>query len=458
MLFNSQVFILVFLPLVLAVYFLAPNARSRQWAIIVLSFGFYGYADLRFLPLLAFSIVVNWGLAHALTTRDRGDAAWLGIAVNLGLLGYFKYRDFFLDNINALLHQPYEHQTLILPIGISFFTFQQISYLVDLRAGRAPLYDFRHYCFYVSYFPQLIAGPIVRHNELIPQLDAAPDRTRLAEHMGRGAVMFIIGLSKKVLFADRFAEHVNAVYAAANHGAVATLDAWTGTLSFAFQIYFDFSAYSDMAIGLALIMGLHLPINFNAPYRSASVREFWRRWHMTFSRFLRDYLYIPMGGNRHGMTRQLSATMTTMGLCGLWHGAGWNFVLWGLWHGVGISVNVLWGKLDRPVPRLAAWPLTLLFVLLGWVLFRAQTFDAAMTVYQAMVGFAANAAPAAHGFKAQLAGLAGILVLFAPPSQRLALDLLAPSRWVAAAASVVLVFVVLEVGKGQPVEFIYFEF
>lgn len=459
MLFHSQLFILAFLPIALAAFFTVRQPGARQWVTIALSMAFYAAADVRFLPLLAGSILVNWVLAHAiLHVRGRRLALWIAIAANLAVLGWFKYRGFLFENWSALTGGIWEPSPLLLPIGISFFTFQQISYLVDLHAGRAPLHGFRVYAFYVSYFPQLVAGPIVRHNELIPQIGDDPLRPGASERVSRGLVLFVIGLVKKFAIADQLAPHADAVWNAAGSGAVTTIDAWTGTVAFALQIYFDFSGYSDMAIGLAAMMGIMLPYNFDAPYRATSVREFWRRWHMTLSRFLRDYVYIPLGGNRHGLTRQLAALMTTMGLCGLWHGAGWPFVVWGLWHGIGLAAVTLWARTGLRVPEFLGWAMTLVFVLLGWVFFRSETFAIAGTMFTAMAGQAAPGAATVGDFDVLLTLAATAVVFLLPTSQHVAFKALVPQRALAALASVALVAILLEVGKGQPASFIYFAF
>lgn len=460
MLFHSQVFILLFLPVALAAYYATRGTEARQAVVIALSLFFYAWADIRFLPLLVCSILLNWTLAHAIREHGSRLALWVGVGANLGLIGYFKYKNFFLESLTALTGGTFEPTPLLLPIGISFFTFQQISYLVDVRRGVAPVYGLRKYAFYVAYFPQLIAGPIVRHNELIPLLALDPLRPGVAERVSRGAVLFVIGLVKKFAIADRMAPHANDVFAAVAGGVpVGTADAWTGALAFTLQIYFDFSAYSDMAIGLAMMMGLGLPYNFDAPYRATSIRDFWRRWHVSLSRFLRDYLYIPLGGSRHGLPRQMMAQFVTMTLCGLWHGAGWTFLAWGAWHAAGMMANTLWSAAGRRLGAWLAWPLTLLFVVFGWVLFRAESLTAAGQLWLSMVGGAAGETTAAiGGFSPSLAVAAGLIACLGPTSQAIALERLPAWRPVAAVAALCLFVVILEIGKGQPIEFIYFEF
>ena len=468
MLFHSQAFLFVFLPLVWFGWAALRGSESRRetW-IILASIAFISWWDWRFTPLLVGSIIVNWLLGAAIL-RHRGRRAagvyfWAGVAANLAVLGGFKYLAFARDILTGLGVDNLANVSVILPIGISFYTFQQISYLADCRKSAAPAYPFRKYAYFVSFFPQLIAGPIVRHNELIPQLGAALAEDERMKRIGQGLVLFIIGLFKKIVIADGLAPHSDAVFAAAGSGVPALADAWTGLLSFALQIYFDFSAYSDMAIGLALLFGLKLPMNFNAPYRAVSMREFWRRWHMTLSRFFRDYLYIPLGGNRHGPARQFAALFVTMALCGLWHGAGWPFVLWGVWHGAGLIINRVWTLTKLPMPTLVGWALTMLFVLLGWVLFRSPDAETYMNFYRGLFSFgelfAAGGAQAAGAApNAAILLIAVLTVLFAPTSQDVVFKKLAPRKATAAALGVGAGALAIMIGGGASVEFIYFQF
>ena len=457
MLFHSQVFILAFLPVALAGYYLfGRSALWRERFLVLTSLTFYSYWDIRFLPLIVGSVCANMLFAQAIRRYKVPHAFWLSIVFNLGLIGYFKYRDFFASNLYELLQLPYQHQTLVLPIGISFFTFQQISYLVDLQRGSAPIYPFRHYALYVTFFPQLIAGPIVRHDELMFQLAESPLRSGLYERMARGMCLFVVGLLKKMI-ADHFAGIADPVFGAAA-GSVTLHDAWSGVLAFTFQIYFDFSAYSDMAIGLGLMFGFWLPLNFDSPYKSASMREFWRRWHMTFSRFLRDYLYIPLGGNRFGYLRQTFAHMVTMLLCGLWHGAGWTFVLWGGMHGVGLIANNTWRRLSLPMHAAVGWVLTMVLVVAGWVLFRSVDLTSAWAMFGSLVGYAPHAETVLGALRYRNFALAAAIVLFSPNSQQLVLERMQPRSWVAVGFAIALVAVFLELGNNDNIEFIYFEF
>ena len=372
MLFHSQSFVLIFLPATVALYYaLARFVVAREWVLIAASLVFYAWWDARFLPLLLGHIVVTWALARAYAQTGRRGLVYLAIVLNFASLCLFKYANFFTDIASGLTGLALARNDIILPIGISFFTFQCVSYLIDLLRGEAPQYPLRRLTLFVVLFPHLIAGPIVRHNEIIPQFDRDPLRQGLEQRLSRGITLFVIGLVLKVLVADNIARHVDRVFVLAAGQTPTLADAWIGAIGFSLQIYFDFSAYSEMAIGIALMLGLHFPMNFAMPYRATSLREFWRRWHMSLSRFLRDYLYIPLGGSRVGFPRFVFASLVTMGLCGLWHGAGWTFVIWGLLHGVGLIVCRAWDQAQLPMPPALGWVLTMLFVVAAFMIFRA---------------------------------------------------------------------------------------
>ncbi|GBE42606.1 peptidoglycan O-acetyltransferase [bacterium BMS3Bbin10] len=461
MLFNSQLFLLLFLPVTLIAYYAFAGSRARrEWLLIAASLIFYGYWDYRLVPLLVGSIAANWILAHAFRAANARLVLVLGVALNLSLIGVFKYADFFAGSLAWVLGAQHSPWNIILPLGISFFTFQQISYLADRYRGEAPVYGFREYFLYVSFFPQLIAGPIVRHNELIFQLELPPLRKGLYERLSRGATLLAIGLVKKVFIADTAARIADPLFASAGAAALSMIDAWVATAAFTFQIYFDFSGYSDMAIGLALMFGLTLPVNFNVPYRAASIREFWRRWHITLSHFLRDYLYIPFGGRRHGKLMQSAALTLTMFLGGLWHGAGWTFVVWGLMHGLGLAVHAWWSRLSGIVlPEWAGWALTMVFVMTGWVLFRAPDFPTAMSILASMFGGNGFAgAASAYGAHPAILVLAAGVALIGPSSQAAALERGYDRPWVAFAVASALTLSVIMVGSRLHSEFIYFQF
>jgi len=343
-------------------------------------------------------VLVNYTLHRVLLqTRDK-TVLVAGIMFNLGLIAYFKYADFFIENANRIGGTDFALLEVALPLAISFFTFQQISFLYDTYAGRVESSDFSRYLLFVVFFPQLIAGPIVMQKETVPQFRLAVFRSSLFLNLSIGATLFAIGLFKKVVLADGIAPYANMVFdlAEAGHGVPAEA-AWIGALAYTFQLYFDFSGYCDMALGIARMFGIRLPINFNSPYKARSITEFWRRWHITLSHFLRDYLYIPMGGNRHGSFRRYVNLAATMLLGGLWHGAGWTFVVWGGLHGLYLVINHAWdglkatgrvpALLPAPLARLLAQALTLLAVVVAWVFFRAESFDAAIAVLSGMAGF-----------------------------------------------------------------------
>jgi len=455
MFFNSHVFLLGFLPPALIFYWLIPRREEvRIWYLIAISLIFYGYWDVSFVPLLIGSVLVNWFAARLYAASGWRAIPIAAIALDLLPLGYFKYGSFFVANANAALGTDFVASRLVLPLGISFFTFHNIMYIADLLRGTAPQYRFRDYALYIVLFPQILAGPLVRHRELIPQIPADPWSGDAAERWGRGLTLIVIGLMKKVFIADSLAQFVTPLFAAAHHQAPSLADSWVATLGFTFQIYFDFSGYSDMAIGIALLFGFMLPFNFDAPYRAVSLRDFWRRWHMTLSRFLRDYLYIPLGGNRHGLAAQLGALLATMLLGGLWHGAGWTFVIWGGLHGAGLAAGVLWRRLLPPMPAGLTWALTFAFVAFAWVFFRAANLDQAMLMLRAMAG--ANGIGAFHHVGP--IALAAAVALLGPTSQVFAFERIRPWRWAAATAAFALSLVLLKLGDGQNYDFIYFQF
>ena len=396
MLFNSYAFIFVFLPLTLAGFFLIgrfSTAYAAAW-LAAASLVFYGYWNVVYVPLLLASIVFNHGVGVRLAARPSRALLTAGVSANLLLLGYFKYADFFVGNLNTL-GIPGEGLTLpgvILPLGISFFTFTQIAFLVDVHQRKAAEPSFIHYGLFVTYFPHLIAGPVLHHKEMMPQFARAESYRFEWENFAVGLTIFFIGLAKKVLIADGVAEYARPVFDAAGKGvALSTIDAWGGALAYTFQLYFDFSGYSDMAIGLSRMMGVRLPLNFASPYKAASIIDFWRCWHMTLSRFLRDYLYVPLGGNRKGPARRYVNLLLTMVLGGLWHGANWTFVVWGALHGFYLLVNHAWRALGWTVMsgrlgRIVSVTLTFLCVVVAWVYFRADTLTQANAIIAAMAG------------------------------------------------------------------------
>jgi len=437
MLFNSHVFILLFLPVVwLGFVWLGRRGASRaaQAWLVAASLFFYAWWDVRYLPLIVGSVTANFALGRAIAAAPPASArrralVALGVAANLGAIAWYKYAHFFVDVSNALTGARLQLGTIVLPLAISFFTFQQIAYLVDVqRSGRAERDPIR-YALFVSFFAQLIAGPIVHHRELLPQLEAPGFGRPARRAVEVGLTLFVVGLFKKVILADGVAAYSTPVFESVALGAMpGAAESWAGALAYTFQLYFDFSGYSDMAVGLGLLFGLRLPINFASPYRSTSIIEFWRRWHITLSRFLRDDLYIPLGGNRHGSFRRYLNLMITMVLGGLWHGAGLTFVAWGFLHGVYLLVDHGWralrvragargGAASRSgvsPGRLAAGALTFVAVVFGWVLFRAEQLGDAWVLVRGMIGLRGlGVVPGGATEIAALAGLAALCV-FAP--------------------------------------------
>lgn len=399
MLFNSYSFLLVFFPVTVFGYFIAGRIGKGAGAawLAACSLFFYAWWDYRYLALLSASICGNY-LAGSYIARTSGSANGrqalsLAITANLMLLGYYKYTDFFISSANSLFATNWPVLAIILPIGISFFTFTQLAYLADSYAGKVKEYRFVYYVLFVTYFPHLIAGPVLHHKEMMPQFDEDLNYRPRASNFAIGLTIFAIGLSKKVLIADNLAGYAAPLFSSQAANPSLFL-AWGGALAYTFQLYFDFSGYSDMAIGLSRIFGVRLPLNFNSPYKSRNIAEFWRRWHMTLSRFLRDYLYIPLGGNRSGSFRRQSNLMITMLLGGLWHGAGWTFVIWGGLHGCFLVINQLWQGLWRrsPIglpPRLGSFlsiTVTFTCVVFAWVYFRAPDIGTANRLASGMLG------------------------------------------------------------------------
>lgn len=444
MVFSSHLFLFYFLPLALGLYYLAP-ARARHLLLTVLSYGFYGWANPLFGLLLLVSTAIDYVCGRALVgwrtdpatgdlprltpdtarTRSQRAAVTVSIVSNLALLGFFKYFNLGVDTFNALAAAFGSSASLdltfrvVLPLGISFYTFQSMSYSIDVYRGQAaPLRSFVDFACYVSLFPQLVAGPIIRYQELADQMRR---RSHTWTLMARGWALFMAGLAKKVLLANPCGKLADAAFGAESLHA---LDAWLGALGYAFQIYFDFSGYSDMAIGLGLMLGFHFPLNFNAPYRATSITDFWRRWHISLSTWLRDYLYLPLGGNRRGAARTYLNLFIVMLLGGLWHGAAWNFVVWGGLHGLLLAAERAGGKraLYGWTPRPVQVGLTFILVLITWVFFRADNLGHALRYLAAMFG--ATAQPAAdlvgvvtrHPIYLAAAALAALVVWRAPSS------------------------------------------
>ncbi|CAA9891395.1 Peptidoglycan O-acetyltransferase [Candidatus Methylobacter favarea] len=404
MLFNSYIFIFTFLPIVFFGFFRIgkhSHALASLW-LATASLFFYGWWDVRYVSLLLGSVVFNYGagylIGHSVARQSGSQSKILlagAITVNLVLLVYFKYINFLADNLNHFAGTSLSIGEVILPLGISFFTFTQIAFLVDTCQGKAKEFNFVHYLLFVTYFPHLIAGPVLHHTEMMPQFAKRNVCHINWDNVSVGLSIFVLGLAKKVFIADTLADFSTPIFSAVAAGGQPMLfEAWISALAYTLQLYFDFSAYSDMAIGLSLMFNVRLPMNFNSPYKATSIIEFWRRWHITLSRFLRDYLYIPLGGSRNGKSRRYLNLMITMLLGGLWHGAGWTYVIWGGLHGLYLLVNHAWRNLKERMgwsdggrlANLGAGALTFIAVVVGWVFFRADSFSSAMAMLYGMLG------------------------------------------------------------------------
>src|SRR6266513_488399 len=431
MLFSSYTFLFQFLPATVLAFAAARRHSPRAGILVLVGAALFFYGAWRpvYLLLFAASVAVNFGLG--LRMEDpfrRRSIGTFGVALNLAVLCYFKYTNFIFDSLNMLTGAPLPFVNIILPLGISFFTFQQIAYLVDVMRGAKVERDIVSYTLFVSFFPHLIAGPLVHHAEMIPQFKRG--RTgRSSVLAARGLAMFAAGLFKKVVIADNLAQFVSPVFAHLDAGGgVTTPWAWLATLAYSLQIYFDFSGYSDMAIGLALLFGIRLPVNFRSPYKARSIIDFWRRWHITLSRFLRDYVYIPLGGSHHGLTLQLCSLLVTMLLGGLWHGANWTFVIWGGVHGLLLAINHLWratalsgvseSLLGAPAYKALCLAVTFLSVMAAWVLFRSQSLAAADFILSGLIG--------ANGFGATMPDY---VLLHGVPAHKLVQALFETQSW-----------------------------
>ena len=453
MLFNSHLFLFAFLPVTLALYHvLARHAdfRLALGALVACSLVFYGWWNPAYLVLLLGSIGGNFLVGRRLIERPDRVLLSIGVGGNLALIGYYKYANFFVDSLDALVGTEHTLHAIVLPLGISFFTFQQITWLVDAHRGDGARYTPLEYAQFVTFFPQLIAGPIVHHHEMLPQFTRHRALSCTSANLSIGLTILVVGLFKKVVLADSVAVYATPVFDAAEGGVAVTIhEAWVGALAYTLQLYFDFSGYSDMAIGLARLFGIVLPMNFASPYKATSVIDFWRRWHMTLSRFLRDYLYVPLGGNRRGEVRRHVNVVATMLLGGLWHGAGWTFVAWGGLHGLYLVINHAWrrwrgarragtGEGATSGGGLAPFSrtLTLLAVIVAWVVFRAESGASALALLRAMAGLDGIPVPDIAGALPLVSSLPGITV--GSPFPNRLVDPLPAVLWIAALSAIAL--------------------
>lgn len=503
MIFSSLEFVFFFLPIVLGVFFAIGSSGAHTLALAWLTLAslfFYSYWNPKYLFLILISIGINYAIGLCIQSFKSRSLRFskalmvLGVIFNVGLLGYYKYVNFLVENLNAIAGTDIVIKQIILPLGISFFTFQQIAYIVDVYRGHITDNNFLRYCLFVTFFPQLIAGPIVHHDEVMPQFAQQDILKPNARAIAIGITIFTIGLFKKVIIADGIAPYANEVFKAAESAKdISFFAAWLGAIAYTFQLYFDFSGYADMSIGIGQMLNIKLPLNFFSPYKSVDMIDFWRRWHMTLSRFLRDYIYIPLGGNRKGHLRRYLNLIATMLIGGFWHGAGWTFVIWGAMHGFYLAINYAWRGLSarfgldnqqsaKGWRSLLAIGVTFIAVVFAWVVFRAESLTGAIYMFQSMLGM--------HGFSSistqkflkidmasnLLLGLA-ILVTFVCPNTYQLLERFRPAletyrvsaplkfqhsfRWIPTQAwSIVigLMFGVSVLGMSKVSEFLYFQF
>jgi D-alanyl-lipoteichoic acid acyltransferase DltB (MBOAT superfamily) len=460
MLFNDYPFLLVFLPAAILLYRLAdPYPQWRIGVLVALSFAFYAYGNPPFILLLAGSILVNWLAALAYTRVEVKAIITAAIVLDLFVLGVFKYANFVGANLGLLLQRPIPTLDVTLPLGISFFTFHHIMYLVDLRKGKAPLYVLERYALYISFFPQALAGPLVRWSEVMEQFGRKVYSPGWQREFCVGLAFIVTGLFEKIFLADRIAQIIDPVYGQAAAGAVSNGDAWLA-LAFNIQVLYDFAGYSDIAIGLGLLFGIKLPYNFNAPFRSTSIQDFWQRWHITLMTFLREYVFFPLVNTRLLPRRFLAvqyfgALLVTMALCGLWHGANWTFVLWGTLHGIALVVCSLWRRYCPRLPPLLGWALTVSFALLTGVIFRAGTLDAAFKIF-AGLAVLPNLEQGRHLLPLVIVALMAFLL---PASQDIIARLMRrPRPWFAALIGVGLLIILVALGEGNVSGFAYYRF
>ena len=459
MLFNSYEFIFLFLPLTFAGFFYLGHQGKKEMAtlwLVLASFFFYGWWDIRYVPLLFASICFNYFVGRKLE-NDNGNKPWLilGIVINVLLLGYFKYTDFFITTVNDLTGiDYYSLQHIVLPLGISFFTFTQTAYLVDAYRGEAKNKSFLTYLEFVTIFPHLIAGPIINHKEMIPQFIADKTFRINYENIAMGMTIFTFGLFKKVIIADKLAIYANEAFSHVD--ALNCIEAWVGALGYTLQLYFDFSGYSEMAIGLALLFNLKMPVNFNSPYQAQSIIDFWRRWHMTLGLWVKNYLYIPMGGNRHGEIRKMYNLFVSMLIIGLWHGAGWTFVIWGALHGILLMINHQWRRCNINLPKALNWGMTFLCVVICWVFFRADNINEAFAVLTGMFNLQDIMSTDFDQIKHFMVMVLAVLVLVIIPNPLVIMKKFsANNKWLVATA-IMLIEAIWHLNNYS--EFLYFQF
>lgn len=484
MLFSSFEFIFLFLPFTLAGYFLL--GKKSVWAanlwLLILSFFFYGWWDIRFVPLLFASIVFNFSVGTGIIkTRFKSAFLLLGVVVNVGLLFFFKYTDFFIQTMNRAVKTDWNFLNLVLPLGISFWTFTQTAFLVDAYRGEAKQTSFWDYALFVMIFPHLIAGPIIDHKLMIPQFADKERHSFNAANFSLGITLFAFGLFKKVVIADRLSPVVADIFGRVS--SLSMLDAWVGVISYSFQLYFDFSAYSEMAIGLGKMLNIDFPTNFDSPYQATSIIDFWRRWHITLGSWIRNYIYIPLGGNRKGERRKMLNLFAAMTLCGFWHGAGFRYIAWGMMHGAFLTTNHWWRKFSREhrlhIPKILSAILTFCCVASGWAVFRAGSLRDGLRIIKRMFNFHKFALPAGgkiehlfaflHYFKVQFVAtpnypyalllLLCVFVFCIPNAQKIVTSRFKANwKWLFAMGAAFVYSLYTIAGNQNLSEFLYFQF
>lgn len=464
MLFNSYEF-LIFLPITLIIFYACiyiNQVRYAVWWLSIASLFFYSYWDWRFIFLFMGSILFNYALGSKIvgTRSEKIKKLFLisGLVINLSLLAFFKYSQFFIENLNGIAHLDITIPNVILPIGISFFTFTQIAYLVDCIKTNSRSYRFIDYVLFVSFFPHLVAGPILMHDKTIPQFSSDRFGRPSLQKINMAIMFFSMGLFKKSFIADSIGEYVDFLYSNINH--LSLFDSWCAAFLYTFQIYFDFSAYSEMAVGLSLLLNVRIPFNFNSPYKALSIVDFWRRWHISLSIFLRDYLYIPLGGNRKGSARRYLNLFTTMLLGGLWHGSAWTFVCWGALHGIYLAINHAWKRAGFSMHRYVSWTLTFFSVMIAWLFFRSQSLHDAFHLLATMFGYHGSLYLSTQLSVSPLAMSACILLLLIwtlkmPNAQQIAYSR-EPSMAVTVATPLILLLGIMSLDHSA--NFIYFQF
>lgn len=410
MLFNSAQFIFVFLPIVLIVYFSLNKLRlikiAQAW-LVMASLYFYSAWDINSLPVIITSIIFNYSIGSTLCNGiklkiNKKFLLIFALTGNLLILCYYKYFNFLLDNINTIFHQQFNFMNIIMPLAISFFTFQQIAYLVDSYNGKTKDYDFLTYCLFITFFPRLMQGPITRAEEMMPQFYSMRTKVINWKNLSLGLFLFSVGLFKKVVFSDLLSKWT--VFGYSNLDTLTTLESWITVLSYTFQIYFDFSGYTDMALGIGLMFNIKIPENFNNPYIAVDIQDFWRRWHITLSRCLKDYVYIPLGGNRKGTFRTYLNVFLVFLICGIWHGANWTYIIWGIMHGIASIINRLYKTLNIEMPVFLARYITFLFICCGWIYFSAPNIASANKLLLSSLNFLNFDLPKIYGFDMRFRG------------------------------------------------------